>query len=75
LAGGESVLLQRARQAVKSGDFQWAGQLTDYLLALNPEASEAKQIKAQALEAPPEQLLTPTGRNYYLTVAQELRGE
>lgn len=75
LAGGENALLQRARQAVASGDYQWAAQLTDYLIALNPEASEPKKIKAQALEALAERLLTATGRNYYLTVAQELRSE
>jgi alkyl sulfatase BDS1-like metallo-beta-lactamase superfamily hydrolase len=75
LAGGESVLIQRARQAVKSGDFQWAARLTDRLLALDPEASEAREIKAQALEALAEQMLTATGCNHYLTVARELRGE
>jgi uncharacterized sulfatase len=75
LAGGEEVLLERARNALISGDCQWAAQLTDYLIALNPKASEPKKIKAQALEALAEQLLTATGRNYYMTCAQELRSQ
>jgi hypothetical protein len=47
LVGGEDVLLRRAQKAVKSGNFQWAAQLTDHLLALNPEASEAKETKSK----------------------------
>ena len=73
LAGGEAVLLQRARQALQSHDYQWAAQLADYLIALNSKAAEPKLIKAEALESLAERLLTATGRNYYLTVAQELR--
>lgn len=73
LAGGEDILLQKAKHAINSNDNQWAAQLADYLIALNPNAAEPKLIKAQALEALAENLLTATGRNYYLTVAQELK--
>jgi len=73
LAGGADVLLKRAREALADGDAQWAAQLCDHLLALNPKAAEPKRIKADALTALAEKLLTATGRNYYLTVAQELR--
>jgi uncharacterized sulfatase len=73
LAGGEEVLLQQAREALNAGDAQWAAQLCDYLLALNPDASQARLLKADALESLAEQLLTATGRNYYLSVAQDLR--
>lgn len=74
LAGGEDKLLKQAQQAINSNDYQWAAQLADHLIALNPNAVNPKLIKAQALEALAEKLLTATGRNYYLTVAQELRG-
>jgi hypothetical protein len=47
--------------------------MTDYLIALHPEASQPKKIKAEAVEAPAEQLLTATGHDYYLTCAQELK--
>jgi uncharacterized sulfatase len=75
LTGGQDVLLQRAKDALTSGDYQWAAQLADYLIALNPDASAPKKIKAEALEALAEQLLTATGRNYYLTFAQELKNQ
>jgi uncharacterized sulfatase len=72
LAGGEDALLAKAREANASGDMQWAAQLSDYLLALHPESSDAKQIKAEALLRLGERCVTATGRTYYLTVAQEL---
>ena len=75
LAGGREALLERARTALSAGDHQWAAQLADYMLALDPQDAEPKLIKADALSALAERLLTATGRNYYLTVAQELREE
>ena len=75
LAGGQEVLMQCARKAQADGDHQWAAQLADHLIALDPDAREPKVIKADALESLAEQLLTATGRNYYLTVAQELRSQ
>jgi alkyl sulfatase BDS1-like metallo-beta-lactamase superfamily hydrolase len=73
LAGGEDVLLARARAALKKEDFQWVAQLCDHLLALDPSAKEPTLIKADALEAIAQNVLSGIGRNYYLTVAQELR--
>ncbi|MDP3070362.1 MAG: alkyl/aryl-sulfatase [Opitutaceae bacterium] len=73
LAGGPAALLALARDALKQGDAQWAAQLCDHLVALDPSAPEPKLLKADALTALAEKLLTATGRNYYLTVAQELR--
>lgn len=73
LAGGPDVLLKKAREAVRSGDTQWGAQLADYLLALNPASKDAMTVKAEALLLLGERCLTATGRNYYLTVAQELQ--
>ncbi|UCD50576.1 MAG: alkyl/aryl-sulfatase, partial [Phycisphaerales bacterium] len=73
LAGGRDALLTKARQALAAQDHQWAAQLCDHLLALDPGSTAPKLVKAEALEALAENLLTATGRNYYLTVAQELR--
>ncbi len=73
LAGGEKQLALRARQALDEGDPQWCAQLCDHLIALNPEAREPKLLKAESLEVLAEELVTATGRNYYLTVADELR--
>lgn len=73
LAGGKDKLKHTAFQALENMDYQWAAQLCDHLIALNPEAREPKLMKATALEGLAEHLLTATGRNYYLTCAQELR--
>ena len=73
LAGGRDQLAKRAREALDKGDAQWCAQLCDHLIALNPDAKEPKLLKADALEALADKLITATGRNYYLTVAQELR--
>jgi uncharacterized sulfatase len=73
LAGGPGALLRKAKLALTAGDAQWAAQLCDHLIALDPKAVPPKLIKADALEAVAENVLSGIGRNYYLTVAQELR--
>lgn len=75
LAGGEDALLARAKQALKTGDAQWAAQLCDHLIALDRQASEPLLLKAEALTRLADGLLTTTGRNYYLSAALELREE
>ncbi len=73
LAGGRDKLEAAASQALQARDNQWAAQLCDHLIALDPSAARLRRMKAQALEGLAENLLTATGRNYYLTCAQELR--
>ena len=73
LAGGKEKLQAAASQALENGDYQWTAQLCDHLIALDPGAARPKLMKAKALEGLAESLLTATGRNYYLTRAQELR--
>jgi len=75
LAGGAERLAAQAKKALADGEAQWCAQLCDHLIALNPDSKDAKSLKASALEQLAENLLTATGRNYYLTVAQELRKE
>lgn len=75
LAGGADALASHARKALENGEVQWCAQLCDHLIALNPDSNDAKFLKADALEKLAEDLVTATGRNYHLTVAQELRAE
>ena len=75
LAGGEQALLERARQAVEGQDYQWALELTDQLLQLNPESAEARKLKAAALKALGSRQIAATARNYYLTQALETEGQ
>ncbi|MDA1055087.1 MAG: alkyl/aryl-sulfatase [Planctomycetota bacterium] len=73
LAGGKDKLLQAAKVALAEDDNQWAAQLADHLLAVNEDNGEAKQIKAEALTKLAHNMVNATARNYYLTVARELR--
>jgi uncharacterized sulfatase len=73
LAGGEEALLAQAKKAFESSDYQWAAQLCDYLIVLRPQDPQPRRLKADALSTLAEGLLNATARNYYLTVAQELR--
>ena len=73
LAGGVEPLRGRAKKALLEKDAQWCAQLCDHLMAIDPTDVEAMLLKASALELLAENLLTATGRNYYLTVAMELR--
>lgn len=75
LEGGVEQLQARARKALEAGDAQWCAQLCDHLIALDPKSNWSKLLKADALEVLAEHLVTATGRNYYLTVAQQIRAD
>ena len=73
LAGGIETVEQALRTALAEGDYQWAAELSDRLLALYPEAQAYKNLKADALNGLADNNETATARNYYNTSAQELR--
>lgn len=73
LLGGPDRLLAAAQQALNENDNQWAAQLADHLLAIDKNHRQAKTIKADALTKLARNSLNATARNYYLTVASELR--
>jgi uncharacterized sulfatase len=73
LAGGVDQLLKKAETALAEGNDKWSAKLADHLLNLNPADTRAMRIKAQALDSIGEKVQSATGRNYILTVAQELR--
>jgi uncharacterized sulfatase len=73
LVGGKDALLARGREALASGDAPWAARLADHVLALDSSLTEAKLLKADALDIIGETILTATGRNYALSIAQKLR--
>jgi len=75
LAGGTDKLLASAAAALAADDNQWAAQLADHLLAIDKDNAEAKQIKADALAKLAGNMVNATARNYYLTVARELRDD
>jgi alkyl sulfatase BDS1-like metallo-beta-lactamase superfamily hydrolase len=73
LAGGDDAFRAAAAKALEDDDAQWCAELCDHLLAMKPDDQAVRTLKAEALEALAENLITATGRNYYFTVAQELR--
>lgn len=73
LLGERSGVIAKAQQALAVGDYRWAAELADLILALKPADQEARILKADALTALAEQQMNAIARNYYLTVAQSLR--
>ena len=65
-------MLSRARRALADADFQWAAELTDYVLAIDDRNVEAKRLKAAALTERGERQVSAIARNYYLSAAQYL---
>ena len=70
--GGPDQVLSRGREALAAGDFNWAAELADYMLANDPANVPAKRIKAQALIELGERQINAIARNYYLTSAMFL---
>ena len=73
LAGSEAALLKHAQDALSSGEYQSALQLTGYLAQLDPDSPSAKDIRIKALIALGEREENPNARHYYLTEALEIR--
>ncbi len=69
MVGGIDNMLARARKAIEAGEFQWAAELADYVLAVDAGNTDAKQLKAAALTELAERQVNATARNYYLTSA------
>jgi alkyl sulfatase BDS1-like metallo-beta-lactamase superfamily hydrolase len=72
LIGGSERVLARARDAHAAGDFKWAAELADYVLATDSANAGAKRIKAQALIELGERQINAIARNYYLSSAMYL---
>ena len=73
--GGVDKLETLAKTALKDKDYQWCAELSDRLIALQPNNRSYKLLKADALNGLADNMETATGRNYYNTSANELRAE
>lgn len=71
LAGGEDALQKQLQSAAENEDWQWALQLSDWMLRLQPESQPAREARVQALLALGEAASNPNARHYYLTSALE----
>jgi alkyl sulfatase BDS1-like metallo-beta-lactamase superfamily hydrolase len=72
LIGGADQVLARGREALAAGEFKWAAELADYVLANDSANTNAKRIKAQALIELGERQSNAIARNYYLSSAMYL---
>jgi alkyl sulfatase BDS1-like metallo-beta-lactamase superfamily hydrolase len=72
LIGGSDRVLARGREALTGGEFKWAAELADYVLANDSANADAKRIKAQALIQLGERQINAIARNYYLSSAMYL---
>jgi alkyl sulfatase BDS1-like metallo-beta-lactamase superfamily hydrolase len=72
LIGGTDQVLTRGRDALAAGDFKWAAELADYVLANDGANVGAKRVKAQALIELGERQINAIARNYYLSSAMYL---
>ena len=72
MAGGWSNTLEEAKRALKEEEFQWALQLTDYLLLEKPNNQEANNVRFNSLNFLGELQANPNARYYYLSSAEEL---
>ncbi|GIQ86871.1 hypothetical protein KIPB_008799 [Kipferlia bialata] len=78
LAGGVDRLMTACTEALAKKDFQWCSMLCDHLLVLSEgedslDRPSLQLMKSECLEGLAVDTLTATGRNFYLTVAQDLR--
>jgi hypothetical protein len=63
LAGGVPQTLSRGRDAHATGDFRWAAELADVVLAVDAANVEVKRLKAQALTEVGERQTSANARN------------
>ena len=73
LAGGADGLAAALDRAIGQQDWQWALQLSDWLLRVRPSDAAAKDARVRALTALGEAEANPNARHYYLMSALELR--
>lgn len=73
LGGGVKRVEKALRVALRDGDYQWAAEIADRLIAVDPQNRDYKRSKADALNGLADNMETATGRNFYNTVANELR--
>jgi alkyl sulfatase BDS1-like metallo-beta-lactamase superfamily hydrolase len=71
--GGSEVVLTRARESLKNGEYRWVVQVVNHVVFADPENREARELQADALEQLGYQSESPVWRNFYLSGAKELR--
>jgi alkyl sulfatase BDS1-like metallo-beta-lactamase superfamily hydrolase len=71
--GGAEVVIRRARQDFKNGNYRWVAEVMNHLVFADPGNKEARELGADALEQMGYMAESGTWRNAYLFGALELR--
>jgi alkyl sulfatase BDS1-like metallo-beta-lactamase superfamily hydrolase len=74
LMGGRDAVLDTAKTALTDGDFQFAAELARFVVRVDHNDKDARNVKAAALRARGYQELNPIARAWYLHGAMELEG-
>lgn len=72
--GGRDAVLAAAAQAHASGDYRWVAELLTHVLRVDPDDTEARRLKADALRRLGYRAVNPIWRNNYLMAAREIDG-
>ena len=75
LAGGIDELEVKAKAALDEGNMKWALIFSDYVLLLDPENAEAREVKNSALLSLAEESSNAQVRNYLLSEYLEETGQ
>jgi alkyl sulfatase BDS1-like metallo-beta-lactamase superfamily hydrolase len=73
--GGRDKVLLTAKQALENKEYNWSAKLSTYLITVNPEDKEAKQLKADALRRLGQLSIASNNRSWYITQARVLEGK
>tara|TARA_B100000700_G_C15049764_1_gene859703 strand:- start:2001 stop:3698 length:1698 start_codon:yes stop_codon:yes gene_type:complete len=72
MSGGFDKVLKSVNEAIEEEDYQWALNLTDYLLTSDPENQTVINLRIKALNQLGKKSSNPNSRYYYLSSASEL---
>jgi len=75
LMGGRNKMIAAAQAALSDGDAQWAAELSTWLIRIDRDDSEARNLKAEALRCWAYEQKNATWRNWALSSAMELDGD
>ena len=75
MGGGVDNMILKARGALHNNEYRWALVLSSYILRIDSNFQEAKDIKAACLMALGNKQISANGRNYYHTSALETLGQ
>lgn len=74
MAGGVDNLIAEAEKALLTGEYQWAAELADMILAVDSDNENGREIKIEALLNLGEATYNTNARHYYFTQALEMAG-